>query len=72
MEVSQNLGVPFFGCPNNKDSSILGSIFGSPYFGKLPNSGLLGYATIGYIEPRTHNLGDWSLRDCLGRAVRRV
>ena len=29
------LGVPFWG-PNNKDYSILGSILGSPYFGKLP------------------------------------
>ena len=29
------LGVPFGG-PNNKDYSILGSILGSPYFGKLP------------------------------------
>ena len=23
------------------------------------NSGLLGYVTIGYIEPRTHYLGNW-------------
>ena len=29
------LGVPFGG-PNNKDHNILGSILGSPYFGKLP------------------------------------
>ena len=29
------LGVPFGG-PNDKDYSILGSILGSPYFGKLP------------------------------------
>ena len=29
------LGVPFWG-PNNKDYSILGSILGSLYFGKLP------------------------------------
>ena len=35
MRVSQNWGVPFWG-PNNKDYSILGSILGSPYFGKLP------------------------------------
>ena len=27
-----------FGGPNNKDYSILGSILGSPYFGKLPSS----------------------------------
>ena len=25
-----------FGGPNNKDYNILGSILGSPYFGKLP------------------------------------
>ena len=30
------LGVPFAG-PYNKDYSILGSILGSPYFGKLPH-----------------------------------
>ena len=30
------LGVPFLGDPHNKDYSILGSILGSPYFGKLP------------------------------------
>ena len=29
------LGVPFWG-PSNKDYSILGSILGSPQFGKLP------------------------------------
>ena len=29
------LGAPFWG-PNNKGYSILGSILGSPYFGKLP------------------------------------
>ena len=36
-----NLGFPkirgtFFGCPYNKDYSILGSILGYPNFGKLP------------------------------------
>ena len=30
------LGVPFLGVPIITDYSILGSIFGSPYFGKLP------------------------------------
>ena len=30
-----------FGDPYNKDYSILGSILGSPYFGKLPNVGYL-------------------------------
>ena len=33
--VSQNYGYLFEG-PHNKDYSILGSILGSPYFGKLP------------------------------------
>ena len=37
MGVSQNYGY-LFGGPNNKDYSILGSILGSPYFGKLPYS----------------------------------
>ena len=42
MVLSQNggflkLGVPLWG-PFNKDCSILGSILGSPYLGKLPNS----------------------------------
>ena len=35
IEVSQNWGYLFRG-PHNKDYSILGSILGSPYFGKLP------------------------------------
>ena len=35
MGVSQNYGY-HFGGPHNKDYSILGSILGSPYFGKLP------------------------------------
>ena len=30
------IGVPFWG-PHNKDYNILGSILGSPHFGKLPN-----------------------------------
>ena len=29
------LGIPFLGVPNSKDYSILGSILGSPNFGKL-------------------------------------
>ena len=33
--VSQNDGY-LFGGPHNKDYSILGTILGSPYFGKLP------------------------------------
>ena len=35
VEVSQNDGY-LIGGPHNKDCSILGSILGSPYFGKLP------------------------------------
>ena len=35
MRVSQNFGY-LFGGPYNKDYTILGSILGSPYFGKLP------------------------------------
>ena len=35
MGASQNRGT-LFGGPHNKDYSILGSILGSPYFGKLP------------------------------------
>ena len=35
MGVSQNKGY-HFGAPYNKDSSILGSILGSPHLGKLP------------------------------------
>ena len=37
MGVSQIRGTLFRG-PYNKDYSILGSILGSPYFGKLPYS----------------------------------
>ena len=36
------LGAPFLGGPCNKDYSILGSIWGSPYFGKPPDV-LLGH-----------------------------
>ena len=35
IRVSQIYGY-YFGGPNNKDYSILGSILGSPHFGKLP------------------------------------
>ena len=35
------LGVPFFGGPHNKDSSILGSILRSPSLGKLPHPNLI-------------------------------
>ena len=36
IRASQNQGYHFRG-PNNKDYRILGSILGSPYFGKLPS-----------------------------------
>ena len=36
MGVFPKLGVPFLEGPQNKDSSILGSISGPPYFRKLP------------------------------------
>ena len=40
MGVFQNYGY-LFGGPHSKDYGILGSILGSPYFGKLPHvSGL--------------------------------
>ena len=41
--VSQNWGYPF-GDPHNKDYNTLGSILGSPYFGKLP------YTLLGHLE----------------------
>ena len=37
MGVSQNCGY-LFGSPHNEGCSILGSIFGFPYLGKLPYS----------------------------------
>ena len=44
MEVSQIRGT-FFGGPYNKDQNMLGSILGSPYFGKLPyDLGFRAYA----------------------------
>ena len=39
MRVSQNWGYLSEG-PYNRDYSILGSILGSPYFGKIPYRGL--------------------------------
>ena len=44
MGISQNYGY-LFGGPHNKDYSILGSILGPPYFGKLPYR---GYSQIPY------------------------
>ena len=42
----KGLGFPkargtLFGCPHNKAYSILVSLLGSPYFGKLPHTGSL-------------------------------
>ena len=45
--VSQNYGY-LFGDPYNKDYSILGSILGSPYFGKLAYLGCKG--TVGMVQ----------------------
>ena len=52
-----------FGGLNNKDYSILGSILGSPYFGKLPCS--FGYpwpatAYVGIIRSSGFQMGYWS------------
>ena len=51
------LGVSYWGGPHNKDYSILGSILGSPYLGKLPN-GLESKGTLGF---RVWGLGVWGL-----------
>ena len=74
MGVSQHWGF-LFGGPHNKDYSILGSISGSPYFGKLPNktleglglgSGAYGLGFVGCrgqgphaLTPRVHVLNSW-------------
>ena len=58
MGVSQNWGY-HSGGPHNKDSSILGSIWGSPYLGKVPYSGNLievpeqqsGFQSLGRLRP---------------------
>ena len=34
------MGLGHFGGPYHKDYSVLGSILGSPYFGKLPYLGI--------------------------------
>ena len=46
------LGVPFGG-PYKKDYSIMGSILGSPYLGKLPYG--LSYVSQSYIGQYDHN-----------------
>ena len=43
MGACQDYGYHFRG-PHNKDYSILGSILGSPFFGKLPYAHVYGYA----------------------------
>ena len=54
MGVSQNYGYLFEG-PHNKDYSILGSILGSPYFGKLPYTlNPNKYSFGGSLEGRWH------------------
>ena len=51
------LGVPFWGGPHNKDLSILGSIVGFPYLGKLPYS----VFTLPRSVSRCHVLGFHSI-----------
>ena len=46
--VSQNEGY-LYGGPQNKGYSILGSILGPPYFGKLPNSYYHHSSGVGYL-----------------------
>ena len=50
MVVSQNEGYQFGG-PNSTDYSILGSILGSPYFGKPPYSRLYIAVMVGPWSP---------------------
>ena len=44
-----------FGGPYNKDYNILGSILGSPYFGKLPHCS---------HSRSDHSLSCWNVSDC--------
>ena len=57
------LGVPYWG-PHNKDYSILGSILGSPYFGKLPyrDNGKNGNYTLGLYWENGKENGSYILR----------
>ena len=48
MGISQNYGY-LFGGPHNRDYSILGSILGFPYFGKLPYHDMIYYILVEYI-----------------------
>ena len=49
--VSPNWGY-LFGGPYNKDCSVLGSILGSPYFGKLPSLCLMFWLAGGCLGCR--------------------
>ena len=51
MGFSQNKGYPFGG-PHNKDYSMLGSILGSHYFGKLPYSRFYLSMLVDYVGCR--------------------
>ena len=62
MGVCQNYGYHFRG-PHNKDYSILGSILGSPYLGKLPYVGF-GASNMEWTRM-------WNLLDHLGLRARR-
>ena len=56
MGVSQNQGY-LFGGPYNKDYSILGSILGSPYFGKLPDQSVRTHKSGSFPDIRAQGLG---------------
>ena len=65
MVVSQNYGY-HFGGSFNKDYSILGSILGSPYLGKLPYT----YTYISgdirkYVETHSSMHSDVSVHECI-------
>ena len=56
VRASQNYGY-LCGGPHNKDRIILGSILGSPYFGKLTGSGLTEKTLEAPSNQRSTNLG---------------
>ena len=62
------LWVPFWG-PYNKDCGILGSILGSPYFGKLPYTlGLKGFPCT-YFKAQVYTI---QLHGPFGKGVRQL
>ena len=67
MGISQNYGY-LFGGPHNKDYSILGSILGSPYFGKLPNEARKIFVIWG-SSVGTCLFGCTTLLRCFGKGV---